>query len=76
MENYKTETYRDATRFGGIIYASDFETDFRGKDSPHGSSIAKRIMQDWRFDEQCRKNCIARDMRRSKKKQTEDNLDV
>lgn len=69
MNNYKTETYRDATKFGGVIYASDFETDFRRKDELHGSPIAQRIMRDWRFDEQCHKNCISRDMRNKTKKQ-------
>ena len=76
MENYKTETYHDATRFSGLIYASDFETEFRGKDKPNGSDIAKRIMSDWRFDDQCRRNCIARDMRKKKNKPLKENDDV
>ncbi len=42
--------------FGGFIYQSDFETDYRGKDSNNGSSIAQRIVSDLRFDEHCRKN--------------------
>lgn len=69
MNNYKTETYRDATKFGGVIYASDFETDFRGKDELHGSPIAQRIMRDWRFDEQCRKNYLGRELNRKKKEE-------
>lgn len=46
----------DHKKFGGIVYTSDFNTDYRGKDNIHGSIIADRIAQDLRFDEQCRKN--------------------
>ncbi len=46
----------DHSTFGGIIYQSDFETDYRGKNSNNGSSIAQRIASDLRFDERCRKN--------------------
>lgn len=42
--------------FGGIIYPSDYETDYRRKNNKYGSSIAQRIASDWKFDEQCRKN--------------------
>lgn len=53
---YRTENYNvDHTTFGGIIYLSDFETDYRGKDQKE-SSIAKRIESDRRFDKQCMKN--------------------
>ena len=55
--NYYTDNYKtNHTRFGGRIYESDFETDYRGKDNLNGSEIAKRIASDMRFDEQCRKN--------------------
>lgn len=50
--NYKI----DHTTFGGVIYHSDFNTDYRGKDNSNGSLIAQRIERDKRFDEQCRKN--------------------
>lgn len=50
--NYKT----DHTKFGGIIYPSDFNTGYKGKDNLNGSIIASRIEKDKRFDEQCRKN--------------------
>lgn len=46
----------DYTKFGGIIYSSDFNTDYRGKDNTNGSPIAGRIIQDHKFDKQCRKN--------------------
>ena len=51
----------DPSRFGGRIYLSDFETDYRGKDNTAGSIIASRIISDWRFDEMCRKNSSIRD---------------
>lgn len=37
--------------YSGIIYPSDFCTDYEGT-----RNIASRIMSDWKFDEQCRKN--------------------
>lgn len=46
----------DHTRFGGIIYPSDYTTDHRGKSNTHGSPIAARIARDRTFDNQCRKN--------------------
>ena len=36
--------------FGGIIYPSDFNTDYRGKNNINGSTIASRIMSDWNWD--------------------------
>lgn len=41
----------DRTKFGGIIYPSDFNTDYRGKDNTNGSQIASRIEADWRREE-------------------------
>lgn len=41
----------DRTKFGGIIYSSDFNTDYRGKDNTNGSQIASRIEADWRREE-------------------------
>lgn len=43
----------DHTKFGGIIYPSDFNTDNRGKTNTNGSSTANRIVRDWTFDKQC-----------------------
>lgn len=45
--------------FGGIIYQSDFCDDFEGT-----RNIADRIMSDWRFDKQCKKNIEARDRKK------------
>ena len=44
-KNYNSNTY------GGSIYISDFNTSYEGS-----HNIAERIMADWRFDEQCRKD--------------------
>lgn len=47
----KYEVYEvDHTTFGGIIYSSDFNTDYRGKNNTNGSLIAQRIAADQRFD--------------------------
>lgn len=46
----------DRTRFGGCIRLSDFSTEPRRKSNVAGSPLARRIMQDQRFDQQCRKN--------------------
>lgn len=56
--NYYTTSsnYTDHSIFGGIIYASDFCTDYEGT-----RNIASRIVSDWIFDEQCRKNALNRD---------------
>lgn len=51
-ENYKT----NHSTFGGIIYSSDFNTSHNEKTNPFGSSIAKRILSDMRFDIQCKRN--------------------
>ncbi len=42
--------------FGGIIYPSDFHTDYPVKVRTQGSVIAQRIISDQKFDEQCRRN--------------------
>ncbi len=63
---YTTVNYKpNHSTFGGIIYQSDFETDYRGKDNKKGSSIAQRIISDRRFDEQCRKNIESRNKGRA-----------
>ncbi len=41
----------DRTKFGGIIYPSDFNTNYRGKDNTNGSQIASRIETDWQREE-------------------------
>ena len=57
--------------FGGIIYPSDFETEYY---SENGRNIASRIASDWIFDEECRKNEIARERKRKEKNNAETNI--
>lgn len=66
---YTTGNYNDHTTFGGLIYPSDFETDYRGKDNTKGSTIAQRIVSDWNFDKKCRKNVENRDRQKNFKKE-------
>lgn len=54
---YQSKIYKtDHTKFGGIIYPSDFNTDCRNKKFQNGSTIASRIACDAKFDKQCEKN--------------------
>ena len=47
--NYITETFdKEHIHFGGEIYFSDFNTDYRGKDNKNGSPIAARIKSDFK----------------------------
>lgn len=52
MKIYET----DHSKFGGLIFPSDFNTNGRGKNNYNGSPAAKRIADDDRFDQQCKKN--------------------
>lgn len=62
---YRTGTFdKEHIHFGGRIYPSDFNTDYRGNDSKNGSSVAKRIMDDWKFDQQCKRNAEFRSKER------------
>lgn len=45
----------DHTRFGGIIYISDFNTEYK-KNNIKGSTIAYRIANDLDFDKECKEN--------------------
>ncbi len=56
----------DHRKFGGKIYATDFNTDYRGKDNTYGSIIASRILQDQKFDEQCRKTMESKERNKQK----------
>lgn len=47
----------DHTTFGGIIYSSDFNTNYR-ENNTYGSPIASRIISDQKFDERCRKTLL------------------
>ena len=68
-QNYFTSSnYTDYTRFGGLICYSNFNTEYRKDASESGSSIAKDILSDWKFDEKCRKNAENRDRARNYKK--------
>ena len=52
---YRTGNYKpDYSTFGGIINFSDFCTDYNR--SEKSKSWAERIVSDWKFDEQCKKN--------------------
>ena len=57
--------------FGGIIYPSDFETEYY---SENGRNIASRIASDWNFEKQCLKNEIARERKRKENKNAETNI--
>lgn len=46
---------RNAASFGGKIYPSDFNTDYEDT-----RNITARILSDWAFDEQCRRNAESR----------------
>lgn len=45
----------DPTKFGGIIYFSDFNTNNNKRHSTSGSAIANRIASDMKFDVDCKK---------------------
>ena len=64
---YRTENYKpDHSSFGGTINFSDFCTDHNR--SEKSKSWAERIVSDWRFDEQCKKNALNRDRNKNYKK--------
>ena len=49
------------TRFGGIINFSDYTTEVNRTISPDSEShIIRRIVSDENFDEECRRNLLAR----------------
>lgn len=63
----KTHFYHaDPSAFGGVIYPSDFDTNSGGRDNFKGSPIARRILSDWKFDEQCGRNLAFRSMTNEK----------
>ena len=64
---YTTGSYNpDYSTFGGTINFSDFCTDHHR--SEKSKSWAERIVSDWRFDEQCKKNALNRDKNKNYKK--------
>lgn len=59
-EFYRTGSYEtDHTTFGGYVRYSDFDI-YPSLEDPNGyhtmANIAKRIEEDFKFDERCKKN--------------------
>ena len=52
MTNYYTTEIFDKEHIhcGGVIYPSDFNTDYRGSDNTNGSAIAARIEADFKWE--------------------------
>lgn len=66
---HKTGIYKaDHTKFGGLIYPSDFYTDHRGKDYMNHSPLATRIANDARFDYQCKRYRLNQENNRENRK--------
>lgn len=55
-QNYKV----DHSTFGGVVYVSDFNTEYTGFKNQKRSFIADRISSDFKFDKQCKKNIDGR----------------
>lgn len=56
--NYITEIFdQEHIHFGGSIYPSDFNTEYRGKEA-NGSSIAARIEADFKWEKKLLKNNV------------------
>lgn len=49
-----TRSAADPSCFGGILYLSDFNTEYRRKININGSAAARRILSDLRFDKSCK----------------------
>ena len=47
----ESKNHKYATTYGGYIYASDFNIEYNGT-----RNMAERILSDWKFDEQRRKD--------------------
>ena len=58
MENRNTEYFLENSHFGGVIHLSDFDTNHYGS-----RNMAQRIISDWKFDANCKKNELARERR-------------
>ena len=55
--NYNSQRFdKEHRHFGGLIYQSDFNTDYRGKDNTNGSTIASRIESDFRWEQKLYEN--------------------
>lgn len=55
-QNYEV----DHSTFGGLIYVSDFNTEYTGIKNQKRSRVAERIISDFAFDRQCKKNIDGR----------------
>ena len=44
----------DSRNFSGLIYASDYNTEFK-KENNNGSVVANKIISDFKFDSDCDK---------------------
>ena len=67
--NIISSNYINHTTFGGVIYDFDFNTEYIGKSKANeGSSIARRIASDWKFDNTCRVQAENRDRQMKYKK--------
>ena len=66
---YTTEIFdKGHFHFGGTIYLSDFNTDYRGDDNIHGSTIASRIESDFRWERKTlTKNTKQREVKKNAK---------
>lgn len=66
MKRVTIESRNKHTDFGGIIYASDFNTDYH---RPNNSvSWADRIANDLAFNRQCKLNAASRDRKKEVEK--------
>lgn len=65
---YNKEIFNvDRQTFGGYVFPSDFNTEYRGNDNLHGSVIAERIASDRTFDRRCKRATMDRLYGRSRK---------
>lgn len=46
-----SKNHKHQNTYGGIIYQTDFCTDYEGN-----RNMADRIVKDWYFDSQCKRN--------------------
>lgn len=63
-----TRNFTDHTTFGGIVNFSDFNTNYKGKDELE-SSVARHIVEDWKFDNYCKMNIKNRERSSKYKKE-------
>lgn len=69
-----TRSLRDNTRFGGLIYFSEFSP-YPNTNASYGSYCAGKISSDRGFDERCRKNMIKQVQKLKTKQSTEKEVD-